>query len=43
MKSMDQIVVIDNGERIENGGHDALMKNNGLYSKLYSMQKDNYG
>lgn len=43
MKSMDQILVIDNGEIIENGGHDALMKNNGLYSKLYSMQKDNYG
>lgn len=42
MKSMDQILVIDNGEIIENGGHDALLRNNGLYSKLFSMQKENY-
>ena len=34
----DLIYVIDNGKVIEYGNHKALMKNKGLYSKLYKLQ-----
>jgi len=34
----DLIYVIDNGKVIEYGNHNALMKNKGLYSKLYKLQ-----
>ena len=32
------IYVIDNGKVLEKGNHKALMKNKGLYSKLYKLQ-----
>ena len=32
------IYVIDNGKVVERGNHKALMKNKGLYSKLYKLQ-----
>jgi len=32
----DEIVVIDDGKIIEKGKHDILMKQNGLYSKIYT-------
>ena len=34
----DLIYVIDNGKVVEYGNHKALMKNKGLYSKLYKLQ-----
>ena len=43
----DLIYVIDNGKVIESGSHKNLMKNKGLYSKLYKIQfatqKENVG
>ena len=32
------IYVIDNGKVVERGNHKTLMKNKGLYSKLYKLQ-----
>ena len=37
----DQIYVLSNGRIVEHGTHTELMKNNGLYNKLYSMQVQN--
>ena len=34
----DRIVVLDKGEILEQGSHDELLRNKGLYQKLYSMQ-----
>ena len=34
----DLIYVIDNGKVVESGNHKSLMKNKGLYSKLYKIQ-----
>mgnify|MGYP002525254497 FL=1 len=34
----DLIYVIDNGKVLEKGNHKNLMKNKGLYSKLYKLQ-----
>ncbi|MGH8015740.1 MAG: ABC transporter ATP-binding protein, partial [Candidatus Zixiibacteriota bacterium] len=38
IKHADRIIVIDDGRITESGTHDSLMKNNGLYNRLYSMQ-----
>jgi ATP-binding cassette subfamily B protein len=32
------IYVLHNGEIIENGQHDELIENNGLYKKMYERQ-----
>ncbi|MBN1783700.1 MAG: ABC transporter ATP-binding protein [Alphaproteobacteria bacterium] len=34
----DKIVVVDNGMVVEEGTHEALLKKNGYYAKLYQMQ-----
>jgi subfamily B ATP-binding cassette protein MsbA len=34
----DLIYVIDNGKVLEKGNHKTLMRNKGLYSKLYKLQ-----
>lgn len=34
----DKILVLENGRIIESGSHDDLLKNHGLYNRLYSMQ-----
>lgn len=34
----DKIVVMDNGEKIEEGTHESLMENNGLYSQMVDLQ-----
>lgn len=36
IKVVDRIIVIDNGEVSEEGNHEKLLKNKGLYAKLYS-------
>mgnify|MGYP004651360867 FL=1 len=41
IKNADKIYVIENGEVVENGTHDELIKENGEYSKLYNMQFSN--
>lgn len=38
VKDADKIVVFDNGKIIEEGTHESLLKNNGLYSKFYLEQ-----
>lgn len=35
----DQIFVLQNGKLIEHGKHAQLMEKNGVYEKLYSIQK----
>ena len=37
IRGADRIIVLQNGELIENGNHDELMEKNGLYAKLYNM------
>lgn len=37
IRGADRIIVLQNGELIESGNHDELMKKNGLYAKLYNM------
>lgn len=41
IKRADKIVVIHKGEIREIGTHDQLIKNNGIYSKLYRLQYEN--
>ena len=38
----DRIIVLKNGEIIENGTHDQLRKKGGLYNELYTMQAELY-
>lgn len=38
IKNSDTILVMDNGNIIEQGSHEKLMKENGFYSKLYNSQ-----
>ena len=38
IKSVDRIIVLDKGEIIEEGTHEALIRNNSLYKKLYNLQ-----
>ncbi|NIT13942.1 MAG: ATP-binding cassette domain-containing protein [Candidatus Dadabacteria bacterium] len=40
VKDADRIIVIHNGEILEEGPHSRLIENNGLYSKLYKLQSD---
>jgi ATP-binding cassette subfamily B protein len=37
IREADRIIVLQNGELIESGNHNALMKNRKLYSKLYNL------
>jgi len=37
IRGADRIIVLQNGEKIEEGNHDQLMQLGGLYSKLYNM------
>lgn len=39
----DKIIVLDNGRVVEEGNHTTLMKNKGLYEKLYNIQKESLG
>ena len=36
IKNVDQIYIIDNGQIVENGTHDELLKKQGYYHKLWS-------
>ncbi len=38
----DRILVLDGGKLREEGTHDELMKDNGLYARLYTLQAEHY-
>ena len=42
VRNMDKILVINNGELIESGTHDELMRVQGLYSEMFLKQAENY-
>ncbi len=39
----DKIIVLDNGELVEEGTHDTLLAGKGLYEKLYRIQQESLG
>lgn len=39
IKDADQIVVLERGRVVETGGHDALMRRRGLYSRMYGSDR----
>ncbi|MGL4948712.1 MAG: ABC transporter ATP-binding protein [Mycoplasma sp.] len=44
IKDCDNIIVLDNGQIIQNGKHDELMQNNeGVYKKIYDSQNTSLG
>lgn len=38
LKHADEILVLDNGQIVERGIHEELIKNNGLYQRIYDIQ-----
>ena len=38
----NKIIVLDGGIITECGSHDELVEKNGLYAKLYNLQKEKY-
>jgi ATP-binding cassette, subfamily B, bacterial len=42
VRMADQIIVLDQGHIVERGSHDALMKEDGIYSKLFTLQARGY-
>jgi ATP-binding cassette subfamily B protein len=42
VRMADEIVVLDQGHIVERGGHEALMKHDGIYSKLFTLQARGY-
>jgi ATP-binding cassette subfamily B protein len=42
VRSADRIYVLRSGEIVEEGDHDALITENGLYAELYNMQAAAY-
>lgn len=39
LKEMDRIIVLKDGEIVEQGSHDELINKNGVYKKLWDLQK----
>ncbi len=42
VRSADRIYVMANGQIVENGSHEALMKQDGLYADLFTLQAESY-
>jgi ATP-binding cassette subfamily B protein len=42
VRMADQIIVLDQGHIVERGNHEALMKEDGIYSKLFTLQARGY-
>jgi ATP-binding cassette subfamily B protein len=38
----DKVIVVDNGRIVEQGSHDDLVNLDGLYAKLYNLQREKY-
>ena len=41
-KNLDRIVVLDQGEIIEQGTHEELMQLEGVYAEMFNLQLENY-
>ncbi|MGH8596206.1 MAG: lipid A export permease/ATP-binding protein MsbA [Gammaproteobacteria bacterium] len=39
IEGVDRVIVIDNGRIVEQGSQEELLKNDGLYTKLYTLQR----
>ena len=39
----DKIIVLDRGEMVQEGTHDELMSQEGLYKRLYTIQQESFG
>ena len=42
VRMAERILVLDGGKLIEEGTHEVLMKDNGLYAQLYTLQAEHY-
>lgn len=42
VRMADQIIVLDNGEILEHGSHDKLIRAGGLYARLFALQAASY-
>lgn len=42
VRRADKIIVLDSGSLVEEGTHDQLLKNKGLYAKLFTLQAKSY-
>ena len=42
VRMAERILVLDDGKLIEEGAHEELMKDNGLYARLYTLQAEHY-
>ena len=38
LKNADQIIVLDHGRIVQRGTHDGLVKQQGLYKRIYDLQ-----
>jgi ATP-binding cassette subfamily B multidrug efflux pump len=41
IQEADQIIVLEEGEIVEHGNHQTLLRKNGIYAKMYEQQKTN--
>ncbi len=43
VEGADKIIVLDDGRMVDEGTHDTLMQNKGLYARLYNIQQESMG
>ena len=41
-RAVDRIIVLDQGQVVETGSHEELMRQDRIYARLYRIQKDKY-
>ena len=42
LKSMDKIIVVNDGKIVESGSHDELLALDGIYKKMWSLQSNGF-
>jgi len=42
VRRANKIIVLDSGSLVEEGTHEQLLKNKGLYAKLFTLQAKSY-